>query len=70
MRTLVDIKEPQLRKLDRLAERTKQSRAAVIRQAIDDYLEKSTGEAPDAFGLWGRGAVDGLDYQKKVREEW
>jgi metal-responsive CopG/Arc/MetJ family transcriptional regulator len=71
MRTLIDINERQLRRLDELAKRQRQSRAAVIREAIDGYLEeKSSKAASDAFGLWGKREVDGLAYQKKVRSEW
>ncbi|GLQ58134.1 ribbon-helix-helix domain-containing protein [Devosia nitrariae] len=71
MRTLVDINEPQLRRLDELAKKQGQSRAAVIREAIDGYLEKRASKgASDAFGLWGKGGVDGLAYQRKVRSEW
>ena len=49
----------------------KRSRAALIRQAIDDYLAKKPGnQEDDAFGLWGKRKVDGLVYQEKVRREW
>lgn len=71
MRTLVDIKEPQLRQLDVLASREKRPRAALIREAIAAYLERrSEREDLDAFGLWGQRETDGLAYQDKVREEW
>ena len=57
--------------LDELSKREKRSRAALIRQAIDDYLRKRhhTQEG-EAFGLWGKRKVDGLAYQEKVRGEW
>lgn len=71
MRTLVDIDEPQIRRLDALAKEQKRSRAALIRQAIADYLRKRHAEEEaDAFGLWGERKVDGLAYQEKVRNEW
>jgi metal-responsive CopG/Arc/MetJ family transcriptional regulator len=71
MRALVDIDESQVRELDRLAKKQKQSRAALIREAIADYLEKKAqGTAENAFGLWGRRKVDGLAYQEKIRNEW
>lgn len=71
MRALVEIREPQIQELDRLAKKTKQSRAALIRQAIDDYLEKRSAEAlDDGFGLWGNAKIDGVAYQEKVRSEW
>lgn len=71
MRTLVDIEEPDLLLLDRLAKQAKRSRAALIREAIGDFLRrKHTPPEDDGFGLWGKGKVDGLAYQRKMRAEW
>jgi len=71
MRTLVDIGDSQVEALDELAKAEKKSRAALIRQAIDDYLARHHAKRrEDAFGLWGRHKVDGLAYQRKVRSEW
>ena len=68
MRTLVDIGEPQVQALDELSKEDRRSRAALIREAIDDYLAKRrTRRGGDAFGLWGKRKVDGLAYQEKVR---
>ena len=71
MRTLVDLGEARIQALDELSKKEKRSRAALIRQAIDDYLAKRRSQQEgDAFGLWGKRKVDGLAYQKKVRGEW
>jgi metal-responsive CopG/Arc/MetJ family transcriptional regulator len=71
MRTLVDVGDAQLQELDELSKEEKRSRAALIREAIDDYLAKRrTKLEGDAFGLWGKRKVDGLAYQEKVRSEW
>jgi metal-responsive CopG/Arc/MetJ family transcriptional regulator len=71
MRTLVDLGDTQIQMLDELAKKEKRSRAALIRQAIDDYLAKRRIEhEDDAFGLWGKRKVDGLAYQRKIRGEW
>jgi predicted transcriptional regulator len=71
MRTLVDIEESDLLLLDRLATQAKRSRAALIREAIADFLRrKSPQPENDGFGLWGKGKVDGLAYQRKMRAEW
>jgi metal-responsive CopG/Arc/MetJ family transcriptional regulator len=71
MRILVDLGEPQVRTLDELSRDDKRSRAALIREAIADYLAKRRGErGSEAFGLWGKRKVDGLAYQEKVRREW
>jgi len=71
MRTLVDLGDAQIDALDELSKREKRSRAALIRQAIDDYLRsRYDKQEGDAFGRWGKRKVDGLAYQKKVRGEW
>jgi metal-responsive CopG/Arc/MetJ family transcriptional regulator len=71
MRTLVDVGDAQLRELDALSKEEKRSRAALIREAIEDYLARRRRKHEgDAFGLWGRRKVDGLAYQEKVRREW
>jgi predicted transcriptional regulator len=71
MRTLVDLGDAQVQALDELAHKEKRSRAAVIRQAIDEYLVRHRRlDELDAFGLWGERKVDGLAYQEQVRGEW
>jgi predicted transcriptional regulator len=71
MRTLVDIPNDQIRSLAELCARSNRPRAALIREAIAEYLANHRQPAAeDAFGLWGKAAPDGLKYQKKVRAEW
>jgi predicted transcriptional regulator len=71
MRTLIDLGDARIRKLDELSKQEKRSRAALIRQAVDDFLAKRSGKNEgDAFGLWGKRKVGGLAYQEKVRDEW
>ncbi len=71
MRALVDLDEKQIRDLDAMARAAKRSRASLIRQAIEDFLGRSRDEqVDDAFGLWGKRKVDGLEYQRRLREEW
>ena len=71
MRTLVDLTDRQVAALDELSKSEERSRAALIRQAIDDYLTKwRSNQESDAFGLWGERKMDGLTYQEKVRDEW
>ena len=71
MRTLVDVGDSQLQELDELSKEEKRSRAALIREAIDDFLEKRRSKHEgDAFGLWGTRKVDGVVYQNKLRREW
>ena len=71
MRTLVDVGAAQLQELDELSKQERRSRAALIREAIDDFLAKRRCKYEgDAFGLWGKRKVDGLVYQERVRSEW
>ena len=71
MRTLVDLGDTQIEALDALSKKEKRSRAALIRQAIDEYLRQHRDEQEaDAFGLWGHRKTDGLAYQRKLRSEW
>jgi predicted transcriptional regulator len=71
MRALIDIEQDRIRELDRLAQKQKRSRAALIREAVDQYLEKGSHAAvEEAFGLWGDRVTDGVAYQDKLRSEW
>ena len=71
MRALIDMNDGQVEALDALAKRLRRSRAALIRAAIDDYLDRHRRkQVEDGFGLWGKRKVDGLAYQQKVRREW
>ncbi len=71
MRTLIDVEEAVIGQLDELAARSKRSRAALVRQAISEFLGKGRNQAAvDAFGSWGKRKIDGLAYQQKLRDEW
>lgn len=68
---MVDVGDSQLQELDELSKEEKRSRAALIREAIDDFLAKRRSKHEgDAFGLWGNRKVDGLVYQERLRGEW
>jgi hypothetical protein len=72
MRTLIDLPDSQIQALAELCDRVKQPRAALIREAVTEYLARRLTPRPadEAFGLWGKGGVDGLEYQEKARSEW
>jgi metal-responsive CopG/Arc/MetJ family transcriptional regulator len=70
MRTLIDIPENELERLDSIAREARRSRASMVREAIVEYLTNHETSSDSAFGLWGKRGVDGLAYQKKVRSEW
>ena len=72
-RFLVDVPADDVRKLDEIAKREGKSRAAVLREAVSNYLEESRKEGFEKyFGLWERhgSTVDGLDYERELRGEW
>ncbi len=72
-RFLADVPEDDIRMLDEIAKRAGKSRAAVLREAVANYLEVSGKEGFEKyFGLWERhgSKVDGLDYERQLRGEW
>ncbi len=71
MRTIIVLDDAAAAALDALAKAQKQSRAALIRAAIRDFLAaRRQEEAVEAFGLWGARETDGVAYQDRVRAEW
>ncbi len=72
MRTIIDLPGRQLEALTRLAQARNVSRAEIIRQAVDGYLQMNAPSLEDAFGIWRdkRKSRDGLVLQRKLREEW
>lgn len=72
-RFLVDVPADDVRKLDEIAKREGKSRAAVLREAVTNYLEVCGKEGFEKyFGLWERhgSTVDGLEYERQLRGEW
>ncbi len=71
MRTLIDLPEEYIRKLDDLRKKTNISRSAAIREAVKIFLEaRINTQAKDAFGSWKNKKTTGLEYQNKIRKEW
>jgi metal-responsive CopG/Arc/MetJ family transcriptional regulator len=70
MRTIVDLPDGAIEALDRLRARRGVSRAALVREAVEAFLE---AQAPvgrgAAFGAWER-EEDGLAAQRRLRSEW
>jgi hypothetical protein len=79
MRTIVDIPEDKIARLDHLGKTEGLSRAELVRRAIDRYLDEQTEtvkahldrycglfkDDPTAFD-----GLDGVAYQEKMREDW
>ncbi|MGJ8634411.1 MAG: ribbon-helix-helix protein, CopG family [Luteolibacter sp.] len=71
MRTIIEVPDEMIRSLDLVSGSEKRSRAALIREAINDYLDKrAVPTAEVAFGLWKDHREDGVEYQNKLRSEW
>ena len=73
MRTLVDIPDDDIERLDALAAKGKRSRAAAIREAIKLYLVQTNGNdwIERGYGYWAdrEDIADGLEYQLAIRED-
>src|SRR5256885_8316151 len=73
MRTIVEIPAAQLQALDAWCRGAGVSRAEGVRRAVARQIAEAqvpAAGAADAFGLWRGRAVDGVAYERLVREEW
>ncbi len=75
MRTIIDLPEDLVARLDRLRRQAGVSRAELVRRAVRHYLEHVSGTTArippgKVFGLWQGRGVDGLAYQERIRGEW
>lgn len=73
-RILTDIPDEDIEKLDALASRKNNSRAAVIREAVKLYLVHNADNndwIEKGFGYWAERTDigDGVDYQRAMRED-
>ncbi|WP_225759933.1 ribbon-helix-helix domain-containing protein [Leclercia sp. Marseille-Q4284] len=70
-RILIDLSDDVIQRLDALKQLRNQPRAELLREAIELYLDQqSSSVIRDALGLWGNQQEDGLEYERKLREEW
>ena len=70
-RILIDLSDDVIQRLDNLKQLRNQPRAELLREAIEQYLDQqSSSVIRDALGLWGNQQEDGLQYERKLREEW
>jgi metal-responsive CopG/Arc/MetJ family transcriptional regulator len=67
---LAEIPEPHLAQLAAIGKAKNLSRSEVIRQAIASYVAATPAHPEDgAFGVW-KGGEDGVEYQRRLRDEW
>lgn len=70
-RALIDIPNDKLKKLGEIAVMHHVSRAAVLRMAVDDFIEKVNKSASqDVFGILKDEKIDSIELQQTLREEW
>lgn len=71
MRALVDLPEADVRSLDVMAKAKNSSRAQLIREAVTDFLAAKNADPIDAsFGAWKDSQIDGVAFQRAMRDEW
>ena len=71
MQIIIDLTDDQLEALTKLGEQKGLSRTALIREAVTEYLTtRRTADLSGSFGLRRSKAVDGTQYQKRLRDEW
>ena len=71
MRTIIDLPDAAREALDALCRRDGISRAEAVRRAVATLVRLARASGPDpAFGLWRGRAVNGLAYERRLRQEW
>lgn len=70
MGVFVEIKDEHLQELDRLALKFDKTRAAVVADALETYLNNKRDDSiRRGFGLWRDVDIDGVEYQRRLRSE-
>lgn len=75
MRTIIDLPDDQITALARQSAKYNTSRAAMVRDAVAEYLVNRRDPIDDqAFGLFRENPLDvpgdGLAWQNSLRDEW
>ncbi|MFW5994532.1 MAG: CopG family transcriptional regulator [Spirochaetia bacterium] len=74
MRTIIEIPDSYVKRLDELKRQRRVSRSELVREAVERYLESSAGTVEDlAFGVWAEETdepQDAVSYQERLRGEW
>lgn len=71
MRTIIELPADQVEALADLCRSEGISRAEAIRRAVVQYTRgRRATHAAAAFGLWRDRPVPGLEYERRLRDEW
>ncbi|NDO81643.1 CopG family transcriptional regulator [Citrobacter sp. NCU1] len=72
-RILLDLSDEVIKRLDDLKVQRNLPRAELLREAVEQYLERqdqAETTISNALGLWQGCEEDGVEYQRKLRGEW
>nr|WP_255581155.1 CopG family transcriptional regulator [Kluyvera sp. EC_51] len=72
-RILLDLSDEVIKRLDILKQQRNLPRAELLREAVEQYLEKQSQAElmiSGALGIWQECEEDGVEYERKLREEW
>lgn len=71
MKILLNLEDNIAAELESLSKSMGVSRMFSIKEAVSEYISKHKSKNKDAaFGLWKDRKIDGLSYQRKLRDEW
>ncbi len=70
MRTIVDLPESERDQLDALCAQRGISRAQALREALVLWLERERPRHGAVFGLWSDRGPDGVELQRRLRQDW
>ena len=71
MRTLVDIPDEDIEAIRGVTERLGISRAEFVRRAVSASLQPfRESDQMEAFGILAGKSEDGVQYQRRMRDEW
>lgn len=70
-RILLDLPDDVIKRLEDLKQQRNLPRAELLREAVEQYLERQAENTiSNALGLWQGCEEDGVEYERKLREEW
>ena len=71
MRTIVDLTDEQIAGLADVCRREGMSRTEAVRRSGAAYLDAmQLAERDELFGIWRDRELDGLTYERALRDEW
>ncbi|EFB3618499.1 hypothetical protein GKK49_24310 [Escherichia coli] len=70
-RIILDLSNEVIKQLDDLEVQRNLPRTDLLREAVDQYLINQSQTARTSVpGIWQGREEDGVEYQRKLREEW